>query len=293
MARQRRQREELEAEVRLRTAELERANASLRAEGEAAPLVPQGFVDHPACLGETLTALPPGPLWRFDRGAALTVRLRHAGDLDAIGEAAALAGGNLFAVRSAGDGAIELIAAAGATLVGPGTYRLTGLLRGLASSEAQAGRAAPAGSLIVRLDEAVVPLVDRLDETGRPFRYRVGPADRDPGDPAFTEIAATAGIEALRPPAPVHLRARRGPEGVRFTWIRRARRAADAWEPADIPLDEAAERYALDILGPGGAVLRTLTVAEPAALYPAADEAADFGAPQHAIEAAVAQNIDW
>ncbi|GBU17329.1 MULTISPECIES: glycoside hydrolase/phage tail family protein [Methylobacterium] len=264
------------------------ALAVWRGEGEAGPLAFHRLVEHGACLGRTLSELPPGPLWRFDRGHALDVDLRNAGTLASADEAAVLAGANLFALV-APDGTVEIVAAAVAVMTGAGRFRLACLLRGLAGSEAAASRPTPAGSLIVRLDEAVVPLVDRLDETGRPFRYRVGPADRDPGDPAFTEIAATAGIEALRPPAPVHLRARRGPEGVRFTWIRRARRAADAWEPADIPLDEAAERYALDILGPGGAVLRTLTVAEPAALYPAADEAADFGAPQHAIEAAVAQ----
>ncbi|KQO63258.1 glycoside hydrolase/phage tail family protein [Methylobacterium sp. Leaf88] len=259
-----------------------------RAEGEAAPLVPQGFVDHPACLGETLTALPPGPLWRFDRGAALTVRLRHAGDLDAIGEAAALAGGNLFAVRSAGDGAIELIAAAGATLVGPGTYRLTGLLRGLASSEAQAGRAAPAGSLIVRLDGAVVPLVERLDEAGRPFRYRLGPAARDPADPATVALRATAGLTALKPLRPVHLRAWRAPGGVRLAWIRRARRDGDSWDAVEVPLEEP-EAYRVTIYAAAGHPLRTLSADRSDLLYAAADEAADFGTPQDRLDVAVAQ----
>ncbi|KQP94690.1 hypothetical protein ASF60_00260 [Methylobacterium sp. Leaf113] len=259
-----------------------------RAEGEDAALVPHGFVDLPACLGETLTALPPGPLWRFDRGARLDVRLRHAGDLAAIGEAAALAGGNLFAVRSTRDGAIELIAAAGVTLIGPGTYRLTGLLRGLAGSEAQAARASPAGSLIVRLDGAVVPLVERLDEAGRPFRYRIGPATGEPADPAHVALRATAGLTALRPSSPVHLRAQREPEGVRLAWIRRTRRDGDSWDAAEIPLEEP-EAYRVTVFSPEGRPLRVLTAAAPGLLYPATDEAADFGGPQGRLDVAVAQ----
>ncbi|QGY05683.1 hypothetical protein MMSR116_30135 [Methylobacterium mesophilicum SR1.6/6] len=245
-----------------------------------------GHVDYPACLGKTLSPLPAGPLWRIQRGIHLDVTLRRGGALAAIGEAAMLAGGNLFALIGP-DGTLELLGAAQAALIGPDTYRLSCLLRGLAGSEAAAGRAAPAGSLIVRLDDgAVVPLVDRLDEAGRGFRYRIGPADRDPGDPAFTELAATAGLDALRPLRPVHLRARRAAEGVRISWIRRARRDGDAWEPAEIPLDEA-EAYAVTLFSASGAVMRTLRAEAQQVVY--ADEAADFGGPQRSLDVAVAQ----
>ena len=198
-----------------------------------------------------------------------------------------LAGGNLFAVI-APDGTVEMIAAQDAVLTGPETFRLGGLLRGLAGSEAAAARQAPAGSLIVRLDDgAVIALVDRLDEAGRRFRYRIGPAARDPGDPSFVEILAAAGLSALAPLRPVHLRARRDPGGVRLSWIRRARRDADGWEAADIPLDEAVEAYAVTVFAPDGRGLRTLTASGPSLLY--ADEAADFGGPQAVLDVAVAQ----
>ncbi|KQT78584.1 glycoside hydrolase/phage tail family protein [Methylobacterium sp. Leaf466] len=265
------------------------AVAVWRASGEGAPLVLHGQVDYPACLGETLGVLPPGPLWRFDRHAVLEVTLRHAGALSAIAEEAAMAGGNLFALRGP-DGAIEILAAAGVALVGQGRYRLTRLLRGLAGSEAQAARPLAAGSLIVRLDDgAVVPLVERLDEAGRPFRYRIGPAARDPADPSFVEATATAGLGALRPLAPVHLRARRTPQGVRLTWLRRARRDADAWEPAEIPFDEPGESYVVDLHGPEGTLLRSLGATTASLLYDAAAEAADFGGPQTRLDVAVAQ----
>lgn len=261
------------------------AAAIWRAEG-AGPLSLHGHVDYPACLGKTLSPLPAGPLWRIQRGVHLDVTLRRGGALAAIGEAAMLAGGNLFALIGP-DGSGELLCAANAVLTGPDTYRLSGFLRGLAGSEAAAGRTSPSGSLIVRLDDgAAVPLVDRLDEAGRGFRYRVGPADRDPGDPSFTAFSATAGFSALRPLRPVHLRARRVADGVRLSWIRRARRDGDAWEAAEIPLDEA-EAYDVTVFSASGAALRTLRADAQQILY--AEEAADFGGPQRSLDVAVAQ----
>ncbi|TXN56952.1 glycoside hydrolase/phage tail family protein [Methylobacterium sp. WL2] len=256
-----------------------------RAEG-AGPLTLRGLVDYPACLGRTLSDLPAGPLWRLQRGAHLDVTLRRGGALGSIGEAAMLAGGNLFALVGP-DGIVELLCAADAVLTGPDTYRLSGLLRGLAGSEPAAGRSTPAGSLIVRLDDgAVVPLVESLDEAGRGFRYRVGPASADPGDPAVSEFAATAGLGSLLPLRPVHLRARRDASGVRLSWIRRARRDGDAWAPAEIPLDEP-EAYAVTVFTGAGTPLRQFRAEAQQVLY--ADEAADFGAAQTSLDVAVAQ----
>ncbi|MBY0398454.1 MAG: hypothetical protein K2X91_18560, partial [Thermoleophilia bacterium] len=139
----------------------------------------------------------------------------------------------------------------------------------------------------VRLDDgAVTPLVDRLDEVGRAFRYRIGPADSDPADPAVTALTAAAGLAALTPLRPVHLRARRAADGVRLSWLRRARRDGDAWEPAEIPLDEP-DAYAVTVFSAAGAALRTLRSAAQHCLY--GDEAADFGGAQTHLDVAVAQ----
>jgi hypothetical protein len=130
------------------------------------------------------------------------------------------------------------------------------------------------------------PRVERLDEAGRSFRYRVGPAARDPGDPACSEFSATAGLAALQPLRPVHLRARRELSGVRLSWIRRARRDGDAWEPAEIPLDEP-EAYAVTVYSAAGTPLRRIRTWAQQVLY--ADEAVDFGGPQTSLDVAVAQ----
>jgi hypothetical protein len=240
-------------------------------------------VDRPARVGRTLAPLPPGPLWRWDRAAVLEVGMAM-GVLEPAGDAAALAAAAPLALIGP-DGAIEIVAAA---LVGPDRYRLARLLRGLAGSEAAAARTLPPGSTLVVLDEAVVPLADRVEDLGVPRAYRIGPLGRDPGDPGIVEIAAMAGPAALLPLAPVRPRAWRGPEGVTLSWIRRARRDGDAWEPLDVPLGEDLEAYEVDILS-GGTVLRTLAASSASVLYPAALEATDFGAPQESLAIRVAQ----
>ncbi len=56
----------------------------------------------------------------------------------------------------------------------------------------------------------------------------------------------------------------------------------------EIPLGEAVEAYDLDILD-GDAVVRSLATSASTVLYAAADEIADFGAPQSVLRVRVAQ----
>jgi hypothetical protein len=254
--------------------------------GDGASFTLSRILDLPAIVGRTLNDLPPGPLWRWDLNATLHVEL-SSGAVSSISDEDALAGGNLFALQGP-DGRYEIVSAARAELVAERTYRLSRFLRGLAGSEPEAGRPVPAGALLVRLDEAVVPLASSLADLGSTLRYRIGPAGLDHADPAFVEIVASPGPAALKPFSPVHLAARRDTEGVRLTWTRRSRRDADAWEPLDVPLGEDGERYQIDILRDGEPV-RSLVVSEPQLLYPAPQELADFGAPQPTLSVRVAQ----
>jgi hypothetical protein len=254
--------------------------------GNGASFTPHRILDIPAVIGRTLTALEPGRLWRWDRRAVLDLEI-SSGALSAIDDEEALAGGNLFAVQG-DDGRWEIFSAARAEMIGERSYRLTRLLRGLAGSEPEAARTVPEGALIVRLDEAVVPLTSDLQDLGWTWRYRAGPAGRDHADPAAVEFAATVTSEALRPLSPVRVNARREEGGIRLAWIRRTRRDGDAWEPVDVPLGEDAERYAIDILR-NGVVQRTLMSTQPSILYSSADELADFGSPQITLDLRVAQ----
>ncbi|MBV9078627.1 MAG: phage tail protein, partial [Methylobacteriaceae bacterium] len=252
---------------------------------DGADLALAAVADRPAILGRTLGPLGPGPVWRWDRRSVLEVELSGAG-LTSLDDLAALGDGNLLALE--GEGGFEVLIAARAELIGPRRYRLARFLRGLGASEALASRTVPPGATLVRLDGALVPLATAPADLGRTWRYRIGPADRDPADPSFVERVATATGDAIRPLAPVRLKARREPAGVRLTWIRQTRRDGDSWDVAEVPLGEESERYELDILR-DGRPCRTLPSAGPSALYAAADELADWGAPQSALAVSVVQ----
>ncbi|WP_445501820.1 baseplate multidomain protein megatron [Microvirga sp. G4-2] len=244
------------------------------------------IIDLPAIIGRTKTALPSGPLWRWDPQAVLDIEI-SSGAIASLDDETVLAGGNLFAVKGT-DGRWEILSAARAEMVGERTYRLSRFLRGLAGTEPEASRSVLEGALIVRLDEAIAPLTSDLADLGLTWRYRVGPAGRDHADPAMTEIAARVEREALKPQSPAHVSLRREAGGVRISWIRRTRQSGDGWEPVDVPLAEDAERYEIDILK-AGSVVRTLTSSQTSILYPASQEDFDFDAPQTMLSLRIAQ----
>jgi hypothetical protein len=99
----------------------------------------------------------------------------------------------------------------------------------------------------------------------------------------------------LTPLSPAHLRAARQDEGIALSWIRRGRLSADSWAAAEIANDEGFERYRLEVLS-AGSVIRTVETDTADWLYPAADEIADFGAPQTSLAFRVAQagkRVPW
>jgi hypothetical protein len=239
----------------------------------------------PSVIGESLDELPAGLTGRFDHGADFRVRLLG-GALTSVSDSALLAGANVAAVRNA-DGAWEVIQFANAELIGDRMYRLTRLLRGQAGSEWAMAGPLPAGAAFVLLDAHVVPVVRGLDTLSRPLTLRAVAASRSHGDAVAVEFPATPQATALRPLAPVHLVAKREGGDIALSFIRRTRRDGDGWE-AEVPLMEDGEAYEIDVLS-GSDVVRTLRVKQPSASYLAADELADFGAPQTSLSVRVAQ----
>ena len=79
--------------------------------------------------------------------------------------------------------------------------------------------------------------------------------------PPRSRLQATPQATALRPLAPVHLKAARDGSGVTFAWIRRTRIDGDSWV-GEVPLGEDSEQYTVDILS-GTAVVRTLNATTP------------------------------
>ncbi len=77
-------------------------------------------------------------------------------------------------------------------------------------------------------------------------------------------------------------------DGIALSFTRRTRLDGDNWDPLDVPLGEAFERYEIDILR-GGVPCRTLTSDTAGVVYPAAQELADFGTPQSSLAVRIAQ----
>ena len=238
----------------------------------------------PAVVGETLDELPAGPTARWHH-TGFRVRL-YGGALASVSDTAVFSGANVAALQRA-DGAWEVIQFASAGLVDENTYLLSRLLRGQAGSEWAMAPMLAAGAPFVLLDQHVVTIASGLDALERSLQLRVVAAGRDSGDPSALALVATPQATALRPLAPVHVKAKRDASGVTFSWIRRTRIDGDSWF-GEVPLGEDGEQYVVDILS-GTAVLRTLTTAAPTALYAAADELADFGAVQATLNIRISQ----
>jgi hypothetical protein len=239
----------------------------------------------PATAGETIDDLPAGPVSRWDHHNSFSVQL-YGSALTSLSDLDVLGGRNAAAVQRP-DGAWEVLQFASAELTAANTYRLSRLLRGQLGTEWAMADLLAAGAPFVLLDRAVVPFARGLDALERPQQLRLIVAGRDTSDPATLSLEVTPHATALMPLSPVHLKARRDAGGVTFSWIRRTRRGGDSWA-AEVPLGEDREAYELDILS-GDAVVRTLTAAGPSVLYAAADEIADFSAPQASFSIAVYQ----
>ncbi|HWL31940.1 MAG TPA: glycoside hydrolase/phage tail family protein [Xanthobacteraceae bacterium] len=246
-----------------------------------------GMALAPSIVGETLDPLPRGPVNRFDRHSRMRVRL-YGGMLSSVSDTVLLNGANAAAVQRS-DGAWELIQFGHAELVDAKTYELSRLLRGREGSEWAMGDPTPAGAPFVLIDDHLVPIARGLDALGRAMTLRVMAASRDQGDPAAAELAVTPKPVALLPLSPGHLRARRVAEGIALSWARRTRLDAHNPQLREVPLGEAREAYAVDVLSGAGDVVRSYESSGPSLLYPAADEIADFGAPQASVTVRVAQ----
>lgn len=235
----------------------------------------------PARIGELTAPLGPGRSGRFDRAAEIGCKL-YFGAVYSASTLDVLNGANVLAVKSA-NGAWEVLQFADAEEVAPGEWRLTALMRGQAGTEDAALAGAAAGAPVVVLDASVVQLGLRRGEAGLAFDWEA----RRGNEVRPVAENADAGLRALMPLSPVHLKARRLSGGaIRIEWVRRGRFDADSWLATDIPLDVAEERYRVEILD-GETPVRVAEVTSPAFDYE--DEAADFGGPLSSLTVEVRQ----
>lgn len=108
-----------------------------------------------------------------------------------------------------------------ATLLSPGVYRLSNLLRGRLGTEAFIASHA-IGERFVLLNESVVPLVVPTANAGQEWSLRATTfGELLVSGTLYTHIVAA---NSLRPFSPVHIRAKRDLAGdVTIQWVRRTR----------------------------------------------------------------------
>ncbi len=230
-------------------------------------------LSRPAVMGVLVQLLDHAPSAVWDRANGLEIILSsgHLADMDV---SAVLGGSNRLAVETDSDD-WEVIGFAEAELVAPRHYRLRGLLRGLEGTDHVIGTASPGRRVLVmdgRL--AVLPVEPGHIGTSHVFRAFAGS-----GDLAGQDVTVGFDATPALPMAPVHLRARRvADDAIRFDWIRRSRADSADWGLAEPGLDHAPESWRLTIFD-GVTALRSVNLASGPALYPLADQVADFGGP--------------
>ena len=133
------------------------------------------------------------------------------------------------------------------------------------------------------LDDSLASLPIAEADLGIPWNWRIGPASRSVSDETYVAQSFTPQGVGLRPFSVAHVeqpwRKPRAPGDLTIRWARRSRAlAADSWAGLEVSLGEEIEAYEVEILG-GATVKRVLSTATTSAVYTAADQTADWGAP--------------
>lgn len=210
-----------------------------------------------ALIGRAASALAPGQSALFDLSNSVDIELEDEEHWLESRDDDALANGSNLAVLGG-----EVIQFGSAVAVGPRRFRLSRLLRGRRGTEWAMASHGLGERFALLSPAALQPIELSLEAVGTIVAAKAGGlADEDA--PAIQIVPEG---EALRPPSPVHLRARWAADGsVNISWVRRSR-VGWAWiDGIDTPLGESAEKYRLRLDGPGAsltaeAILPELTI---------------------------------
>jgi hypothetical protein len=224
-----------------------------------------------ATVGIATTALGDGPSCYLDRASSVTVQLLS-GELSSCTEADLYNGANAALLGS------EVIQFQTATLAGPGLYVLTNLLRGRRGTESAVATHVAGEDFVMLAADAVTFVPALLGDRGTTYEFRALTRGQSLGDVQDTDF--TYGLATIRPFAPVNVQGARASgtgSDLTLTWKRRARLNADWVDYVDVPLDEPAELYDVEVMN-GASVMRTFSsLSAPTVTYTAAQQSADWG----------------
>ena len=186
----------------------------------------------------------------------------------------------------------ELIQFVTATLVSPGVYTLTSLLRGGRGTEwAMTGHAIGDRCVLLR-PQGLRRLVLTNSQLGAARYYKAVTLGRSLGT-AAARVFTDTGV-GLKPFSPLDGRVSRdGSNNATITWQRRSRLSVRmvGTMGISVPLGENVEAYEIDIITDASeaTVLRTISASTPSATYSAADQTTDGLTPGNAFNFVVYQ----
>lgn len=233
----------------------------------------------PSVIGRTTDPFNSGVTDVWDLTNELKVEI-FSEELSTLPEENVLNGGNTLAIENS-NGGWEIVQFVNAQLTGTRTYTLTKLLRGQLGTEDQMEDVLPAGARIVLIESTLQQLSLGINDINREYYLKYGPANRDIGDDLYQTVQRTFTGRGLSPYSPVHIKGKFASPGgsgdITISWVRRTRINGDSWDYIDdVPLNEAYERYEVDILDGSDNVVRTLTVTDATSVvYTAAQQTAD------------------
>lgn len=203
-----------------------------KGDGQLVPIGTAGRAK--STLGRVADPLQAASPHLFDRRSQVTVTLTDPGQILAGASVAQLAGGANRAI--VGD---EMIQFASASSLGGGQWRLEGLLRGRAGTEAAIAGHEPDEAFVL-LDDTIVPLdASSIGDGAASEIVALGLGDETP----VRSPIANRGI-FRRPLFPVHPKITTQPgDLIDLEWTRRSRGAWEWRDGVDVPLNEQSEAY--------------------------------------------------
>lgn len=180
----------------------------------------------PATIGRLAAPVGAGPVGRWDEANRLAVSC-PGGEFASLPEMQVLSGGNAALLET--EEGWELVQFRTATLAGPDSWELSGLLRGQRGS---VSAVAAAGARLVLLDGAVAQATASPEETGVSLLWQAVPGD----DGESLRFEDRAGL----PWSVAHLKVA---DGI-LTWTRRGADIPDSWA---LPEADNAGRFAVDV----------------------------------------------
>lgn len=205
-------------------------------------------ISSPSVVGQTLSDLFYSPSGVWDYGSEFRVRL-SSGFLESRSQLDVLNGSNTLAIGIPDTDDWEILQFSEAQTVGPNTYDVSGLLRGLAGTDATMPPVWPMGSLVVLVDRSLQKIALPVSFIGLNRFYRVGATDLGVADENAISVSRSFSGVGLRPYSVVHLSAFRATGGdVAIRWIRRSRLDGDRWHYGDVPLGEIGQEFTLRII---------------------------------------------